>query len=220
MDKITILIADDHAIVRDGLRALASAQEDMEVVAEAVDGREAVEKTRLHLPQVVLMDITMPGKNGLEATREIKKAFPEVKVLVLTMHESDEYFFQMLEAGASGYFVKGGSTADLIGAIRSVSQGDVFLYPTMAKKLLSEYLKKEKAGPERETYDGLTARELEIIKLVAEGSTNQEIAASLVLSAATIQTHRAHIMAKLGLHNRTELVRYALKKGYITLESN
>ncbi len=220
MEKITILIADDHAIVRDGLRAMAGAQEDMDVVAEAVDGREAVEKTRRHLPQVVLMDITMPGKNGLEATREIKKAFPDVKILVLTMHESDEYFFQMLEAGASGYFVKGGSTADLIGAIRSVSQGDVFLYPTMAKKLLSEYLKKEKTGAERENYDGLTARELEIIKLVAGGSTNQEIAYRLVLSAATVQTHRAHIMAKLGLHNRTELVRYALKKGYITLESS
>jgi two-component system, NarL family, response regulator NreC len=220
MGKIKILIADDHAIVRDGLKALLGSQPDIEVVAEAVNGDEAVEKTREFLPEVILMDITMPGKNGLDATREIKKAFPEVKILVLTMHESDEYFFKMLDAGASGYFIKGGSTGELINAVHTVSQGDVFLHPSVAKKLLSDYLRREKVGPERQTYDGLTGRELEIIKLVAGGYTNQEIANSLVVSAATVQTHRAHIMAKLGLHSRTELVRYALKKGYVTLEND
>jgi two-component system response regulator NreC len=220
MDKIKVLIADDHAIVRDGLRALLSSQDDIDLVGEAVDGNEAVSKTRELQPQVVLMDITMPGLNGLDATREIKKTFPDSRILVLTMHESDEYFFKMLDAGASGYFVKGGSTPDLLNAIHTVSQGDVFLYPSMAKKLLSEYLKRDKGTPEKEASDGLTAREMEIIKLVAGGYTNQEIANSLVLSATTVQTHRAHIMAKLGLHSRTELVRYALKKGYITLENS
>jgi two-component system response regulator NreC len=219
VDKIRVLIADDHAIVRDGLKALLGSQPDIEIVAEAVDGNEAVEKTREFQPQLVLMDITMPGKNGLDATREIKKAFPDIKILVLTMHESDEYFFKMLDAGASGYFIKGGSTSELINAVHTVSQGDVFLYPSVAKKLLSDYLQRDKGGSEREAYDGLTSREMEIIKLVAGGYTNQEIANSLVLSAATVQTHRAHIMAKLGLHSRTELVRYALKKGYITLEN-
>ncbi len=219
MDKIKVLIVDDHAIVREGLRNLLQAQEDIEVIGEAVDGSEAISKTESLKPDVVLMDITMPGIGGLEATRQIKELHPEVKILVLTMHESDEYFFKMLSAGASGYFVKGGSSAELVSALRAVWRGDVFLYPTMAKRLLNDYLKRAETGDEKESLDGLTQREREILKLIAEGRTNQEVADLLVLSPTTVQTHRAHIMAKLGLRNHTELIKYALRQGLITLEA-
>lgn len=218
MSKMRVLIADDHVIVREGLRALLEAQPDIEVVGEATDGEEAVNETKEVQPDIVLMDITMPGMNGLEATRQIRQYNPDVKILVLTMHEGDEYFFKFLEVGASGYFVKGGSSRELISALRAVWQGDVFLYPTMAKKLLSDYLQRVKAGQDKQSYDGLTNREREIVKLIAEGHTNQEIAELLVLSVATVQTHRAHIMAKLGLRSPTELVKYALRRGFITLE--
>ena len=219
MSKIRVLIVDDHVIVREGLHALLEAQPDIEVVGEATDGEEAVNKTREVQPDIVLMDITMPGMNGLEATRHIRQHSPDVKILVLTMHEGDEYFFKMLDAGASGYFIKGGSSSELITALRVVWSGDVFLYPTMAKKLLSDYLRRVRTGQDKESYDGLTNREREILKLIAEGHTNQEIAELLVLSVATVQTHRAHIMAKLGLHSRTELIKYAIRRGFITLDT-
>ncbi|MBI2832223.1 MAG: response regulator transcription factor [Chloroflexi bacterium] len=219
MEKMRVLIADDHVIVREGLRSLLQAQPDIEVVGEAADGEEAVRKTEELQPDVVLMDITMPGMSGLEATRQIRKDNPNVKILVLTMHESDEYFFKMLDAGVSGYFVKGGSSNELLAALKTISQGDVYLYPTMAKKLLSDYLQRVRAGADKETYDGLTGRERQILKLIAEGRTTQDIADSLVLSGATVQTHRAHIMSKLGLRSRTELIKYAIKHGYVTLET-
>ncbi len=219
MNKIRVLIADDHVIVREGLRALLEAQPDIQVVGEATDGEETVNRTREIQPDIILMDITMPGMNGLEATRQIKEHYPDVKILVLTMHESDEYFFKILDAGASGYFVKGGSSTELISALRAVWRGDAYLYPTMAKKLLSDYLRRVGAGDDKASYDGLTNREREILKLIAEGHTNQEIAELLVLSIATVQTHRAHIMAKLGLHNPTELIKYAIRRGFITLDT-
>ncbi len=219
MNKIRVLIADDHAIVREGLRALLEVHPDIEVVGEATDGEEAVNKTVEVQPDIVLMDITMPRMNGLEATRQIKQRSPDIKILVLTMHEGDEYFFNILDAGASGYFVKGGSSSELISALRVVWHGDVFLYPVMAKKLLRDYLQRVGAGDDKERYDGLTNREREILKLIAEGHTNQEIADLLVLSTATVQTHRAHIMAKLGLHSRTELIKYAIRRGFITLDT-
>ncbi len=219
MSKMRVLIADDHVIVREGLRALLEAQPDIKVVGEAADGEEAVKKTREVQPDIVLMDITMPGMNGLEATRQIRQHSPDVKILALTMHEGNEYFFKILDAGASGYFIKGGSSSELISALRAVWSGDVFLYPTMAKKLLSDYLRRVRTGQDKESYDGLTNREREILKLIAEGHTNQEIAELLVLSVATVQTHRAHIMAKLGLHSRTELIKYAIRRGFITLDT-
>ncbi len=219
MSTIRVLIADDHTVVREGLRALLTAQPDIEVVGEARDGEEAVSETEKLQPDIVLMDITMPGMNGLEATSHIKQQSPEVKILVLTMHESDDYFFRILEAGASGYFIKGGSSSELISAVRAVWRGDVFIYPTMAKRLLQDYLQRVKAGQDAESYDGLTSRQREILKLIAEGCTNQEIAERLFLSVATVQTHRANIMAKLGLHNRTELVKYAIRHGFITLDT-
>ncbi|MBI4284697.1 MAG: response regulator transcription factor [Chloroflexi bacterium] len=219
MDKIRVLIVDDHQLVREGLRTILEAQPDFEIVGEATDGEEAVQKTKEIRPDIALMDITMPGMGGLEATQEIKQCCPEVKVLALTMHESDDYFFKMLSSGASGYFIKGGSSAELISALRAVSRGDVFLYPTMAKKLLSDYLQRIKTGSDKDRYDGLTGREREIMKLFAEGYTSQEIAERLVLSVATVQTHRANIMSKLGLHSRAELIKYALRHGYITLDT-
>lgn len=214
-----ILIADDHVIVREGLRTLLEAQPDIEVVGEAKDGEEAVSKTKETQPDIVLMDITMPGMNGLEATRQIKQHDPDVRILVLTMHEEDEYFFEFLYAGASGYFVKGGSSDELVLALRAVWHGDVFLYPTMAKKLLGDYLQGMRAEQDKKSYDGLTNREREVLKLIAEGHTNQEIAELLVISTTTVQTHRANIMAKLGLHSRTELIKYALRRGFITLDT-
>lgn len=219
MEKIRLLIADDHLIVREGLRAILGAQPDIEVVGEATNGEEAVDKVKEIRPDIVLMDITMPELDGLEATRRIKQNNPEVNILILTMHEGDEYFFKSLDVGASGYFIKGGSSRELISALRAVYHGDVFLYPTMAKKLLGNYLQQVKAGQHKESYDGLTGREREILTLVAKGQTNQEIAELLVLSAATVQTHRAHIMAKLGLHSRTELVKYAIRQGFIALDT-
>ncbi|MFQ5996324.1 MAG: response regulator [Dehalococcoidales bacterium] len=219
MSKIRVLIADDHAIVREGLRTLLEAQPDIEVVGEATTGEEVVNKTKEVQPDIVLMDITMPVMSGLEATRQIRQNSPEVKILVLTMHESDDYFFSILEVGASGYFIKGGSSTELISALRAVWRGDVFIYPTMAKKLLSDYLQRVKFGQDKEHYDGLTERQREILKLIAEGYTNQEIADLLVLSVATVQTHRAHIMAKLGLRSRTELIKYAIRRGFITLDT-
>jgi two-component system response regulator NreC len=189
------------------------------VVGEASSGEEAIVKTKEFHPDIVLMDITMPVMSGLDATRQIKQQYPDVSILILTMHEGDEYFFKSLDAGASGYFIKGGSSTELISALRAVHQGAVFLYPTMAKKLLGHYLEQVKAGQDKDSYDGLTGREREILKLIAEGRTNQEIAELLVLSSATVQTHRANIMAKLGLHSRTELTKYAIRQGFTTLDT-
>jgi two-component system response regulator NreC len=218
MDKMHVLVTDDHIIVREGLRAILDAQPDIQVVGEATNGLEAVQKVEETKPDIVLMDISMPEMNGLEATRQIKQAHPEVKILALTMHEGDEYFFEVLQVGASGYFVKGGSSQELLGALRALQQGDVYISPIMTKKLLSDYLRHAKTGQDKEVYTGLTGREKEILKLVAEGLNNQEIAEKLFLSPATVQTHRANIMAKLGLHSRTELVKYALRNGMITLD--
>jgi len=161
------------------------------------------------------MDIGMPGVSGLEATREIKRRWPQVQVLVLTMHRSDDYFFRMLEAGASGYVLKGADPGDLITAVRVAARGDVFLYPSMAKQLVADYLGRVQAGEERASYDGLTDREREVLRLVAEGLTTPEIAEALNLSVNTVQTHRRHIMEKLNLHSRVELIKYAIRRGLI-----
>lgn len=218
MSKMKVLIVDDHVIVREGLRALLETQPDIKIVGEAANGQEALNKVVEVKPDIVLMDITMPGINGLEATRQIKQRNPDVKILVLTVHEGDEYFFKMLTAGASGYFVKGGSSNELVSAMRIVRQGDVYLYPTVAKKLLGEYLQRVRTGNNKKDYNGLTNRERQVLKLIAEGDSNQKIAELLVLSPTTVQTHRTHIMAKLGIHNRTELVKYAIRHGFITLD--
>jgi len=213
--RIRVLIADDHTILRQGLRALLDAQEDLEVVGEAADGERAVQLSRTLSPDVVVMDITMPGLDGLAATRAIKRDVPGAQVLILTMHESDEYFFRVLEAGASGYVLKRAAASDLVDAIRVVARGEVFLHPAVAKKLVSDYLGRAQAGEGMDAYQQLSQREKEVLALIAEGLANREIAERLVLSLSTVQTHYGHILTKLGLRNRAELVRYAIKHGLI-----
>jgi two-component system response regulator NreC len=214
-EKIRVLVADDHTIVREGVRLLLEAQPDIEVVGEASDGAEAVARVRELHPDLVVMDIQMPNWNGLQATRAIKEEFPQMHVLALTMYESDEYFFQMLAAGASGYILKKAASTDLLTAIRAVHQGDVFLYPSVARRLVSDYLTRVKSGEEQSSYDGLTVREREVLKLIAEGHTNQVIADKLVISPSTVQTHRNRIMQRLNLHTRAELIKYAMRKGML-----
>lgn len=215
MKKITVLLADDHRLLREGIKSLLEKAPDIEVVGEANDGTEALAKAQALSPDVVLMDISMPGMNGLEATRQIKALKPATKVLILSMHESNQYISQFLRSGASGYVLKDSAGSELAGAIRSVFQGDAFLYPSIARKLLEEYLQKAQAGEESESFDGLTGREREILKMIAEGRSNKEIADALSLSVRTVQAHRANLMGKLHMHDRTELVRYAIRKGLI-----
>lgn len=217
MSKIRVLIVDDHTIVREGIRLLLEAQPDIQVVGEASEGGEALEKVRQLQPDIVLMDIGMPGMNGLVATQQIKKLNANVHVVALTVHEADDYFFRILNAGASGYVLKGAESAELLSAIRAAYRGDIFLHPAMAGKLVRDYLRRAGADEEKATYGGLTEREREVLKLIAEGYTNQEIANLLTLSPNTVQTHRAHIMEKLNLHNRTELIKYALRQGIIDI---
>ncbi len=219
MGKIRVLVADDHTIVREGVSLLLQGEPDIEVVGEAMNGREAVEKCLQLRPDVVLMDIAMPELNGLEATKHLKSARPEIRVLVLTVHESDEYFFQALQAGASGYVLKGATSGELVAAVRAVSSGGIFLHPAVAEKLVHDYLQRVSSnGSVRTRYDGLTPREKEVLILIAEGATNQGIADKLVLSPSTVQTHRANIMEKLQLHNRAELIKYAIRQGLIQLD--
>ncbi len=214
-ETIRVLIVDDHAIVRASARLLLQAEPDIEVVGEAGDGQAAIAQTEALMPDVVLMDLAMPGISGLEAAREIKRRWPQVQVLALTVHRSDDYFFRMLEAGASGYVLKGADPADLPFAVRAAQRGYVFLYPAMAERLAADYLRRVRAGEERSSYDGLTDPEREVLRLVAEGLTTDEIAQALVVSSSTIQSHRRAIMEKLNLHNRVELVKYAMRRGLI-----
>ena len=211
-ESIRVLIADDHTIVRSGLHLLLESEPDIKVVGEATDGGLAVKMAEELLPNVVLMDIGMPELNGIEATRKIKESAPNVVVLILTMHRSDEYFFQALEAGASGYVLKGAETTELITAVRSVARGDVFLYPSVARQLVQQYLNQTDVDIPGEPH--LTQREREILKLIAEGYTTNEIADQLVVSPSTIHSHRTNVFQKLNLSTRHELVQYARKHGF------
>jgi len=217
---IRILLVDDHAVVRAGLRYLLDAQPDMTVIGEAGSGEEALRLIEELQPDIVLMDISMPGMGGLEATRRIKRQFPTVKVLILTMHANEEYLFQVLQAGGSGYVLKKAADTELIGAIHVVHRGEAFLYPEVTTLLVQDYLQRVRDGAETGSYEVLTDREREVLRLIAEGYTSQEIADLLVVSLKTVETHRAHIMDKLSLHSRAELVQYALRKGILTPESS
>jgi two-component system, NarL family, response regulator NreC len=216
-NKIKLLLADDHAVVRSGLRMLLSAQPDMEIVAEAETGVETVAKTQEFRPDVVLMDVEMPEMNGIEATRRIKQSVPETAVLALTMYEDEQYFFEMLKAGASGYVPKRAAPDELVNAIRTVSQGEVFLYPTLAARLVNDYLNRDETAVSDPEED-LTPREREVLIQIAEGLTNPEIADELSISVKTVDRHRENIMRKLNLHSRVHLVKYAIRKGLIDLE--
>jgi two-component system, NarL family, response regulator NreC len=212
-DSIRVLIADDHTIVRSGVRLLLEAEPDLEVVGEAVDGNQALQLAGELRPDVVLMDIAMPVMDGLEATRRLKHMFPQIQVLILTMHRSDEYFFEILRAGASGYLLKGADTSDLIKAVRVVSQGEAFLYPSMAQKLIKDFLSREPGTTEAERK--LTPREHEILCLKAEGYSNKEVAQRLVISPSTVNTHLTNLMDKLQLTNHREIIQYARQHGLL-----
>lgn len=210
-----LLLVDDHAVVRSGLKMLLSGHEEMEIVGEAGSAAEAMREAERTTPEVILMDIGLPDKTGIEATRDIKKRFPEMKIVALTIHEDEEYFFQMLDAGASGYVPKRAAPDELITAIRAAAAGEVYLYPSMAKLLVRDYLNVERPADEKLNLDGLTDREREVLTHLAEGAGNEEIATALVISPKTVERHRENIMRKLNLHSRAELVRYAIRKGII-----
>ncbi len=213
--KIRVLIVDDHTILRAGLRMMLNAQPDIEVVGEASDGHQAVIAAQRLQPDVILMDITMPECNGIEATRQVKRLLPDMRVLVLTMHENEEYLFQVLRAGASGYILKEAADTELVIAIRLVYSGRFYLSPSAQSMMVGDYLQRVHTGEEHDSYSALTEREREILKLVAEGYTNNQIAERLTISPKTVDTHRTHIMDKLNLHSRAELVKYAMRRGLL-----
>ncbi|MFH1651853.1 MAG: response regulator transcription factor [Chloroflexota bacterium] len=215
MSRIKVMIVDDHAIMRDGIKALLGLHDDIDVVGEASDGKEAVEKAQTLAPDVVIMDLAMQGMDGMEATRRIVKRNPKVKVLVLTQHTNREYVLSAIKSGAAGYVPKRALGSDLISALRAVNDSQSFLYPSAATALIQEYLHQKKF----DAYDTLTGREREILKMIAEGHTSQEIANTLVISLKTVLGHRARIMKKLDLHNRSELIKYAIRKGLVTVDS-
>ncbi len=216
MGKIKILIVDDHAILRDGIRALLSLYEDIEIVGEASEGKEAIDKAQELSPDVVIMDIAMPGMDGLEATRRLKKKAPKVKVLALTQHDNKEYVLSIVKAGAAGYVPKKALGSELVTAIKAVHRDESFLHPSATAALIEDYLQQAKG--EEDPYDRLTAREREVLKLIADGLTSREIADMLFISLKTVLGHRAEIMEKLNLHNRTELIKYAMRKGLVSVD--
>lgn len=217
-EAIRLLLADDHAVVRSGLRLLLEAQPDLAIVGEAENGEEAIRRTAELRPDVVLMDIEMPGMNGIEAARRIKAQSPGTSVLALTMYEDDQYFFEMLRAGASGYVPKRAAPDELASAIRAVSRGEVFIHPSLAGRLVQDYLQRCDVEVQEQATGDLTPREQEVLTLIAQGLSNNEIADQLVISAKTVDRHRENIMRKLNLHSRVDLVKYALRKGLIDLE--
>jgi DNA-binding NarL/FixJ family response regulator len=212
--KTRILLADDHAMVRRGLRHVLDAEADLEVVAEANDGRSAVALALDEEIDLAILDITMPRLTGLQATRELLKRRPDMRVLILSMHDNEEYFFQALRAGASGYVLKSAADRDLVEACRATIRGQPFIYPDAVKTLIRDYLERARDGDEVSA-DPLTPRESEIVKLIAEGYSNKGIAEELVISEKTVERHRANVLEKLGMHDRVELTRYAIRRGLV-----
>lgn len=213
--KIRLLLVDDHAVVRTGLRMMLEGENDFEIVGEAENATEALNQISSLEPEVVLMDIGLPDMSGIEATRKIKQLAPETAIVALTIHEDEEYFFKMLDAGASGYVPKRAAPEELITAIRVTAKGEVYLFPSLAKLLVSDYLTQSQQPKKQATLDGLTPREYEVLTLLADGASNIEIADKLSISPKTVARHRENIMGKLNLHSRTELVKYAIRKGII-----
>ncbi|MCQ6560017.1 response regulator transcription factor [Paenibacillus mendelii] len=216
---MSIIIVDDHAVVRSGLKLLLSEKEDMTVVGEASEGDEAIALAGQLRPDVVLMDLSMPhGKDGLTAAKELSQILPDTAVLILTMHDDDEYLFRAIQAGASGYVLKSAPHEELVTAIRTVAGGNAYLYPTATKRLMSEYMDCFQAGSNQDQYDTLTTREKEILSLAAKGYANKEIAEQLFISVKTVETHKSNVMEKLGLRSRPDLIKYAVKKGLLNYE--
>ncbi len=213
---IRLMLVDDHEVVRSGLRMLLESEEDIEIVGECSSGEEAVSEAAQLMPDVILMDIGLPDISGIEVTKEIKSASPETAIVALTIHEDEEYFFKMLDAGASGYVPKRAAPEELLTAIQVAAGGDVYLYPSLATLLVKDYLAVDSDAKDRKDLDGLTSREQEVLAHLADGASNAEIAETLSISPKTVARHRENIMRKLNLHSRTELVKYAIRKGIIT----
>ncbi len=218
---LRVLIVDDHTIVRQGLRKLLESEGDIEIVGEAADGREAVAKAADLTPSVVLLDISMPGLNGLEAIRQIMKRSPKSRVLVLSMHKNEAYVLQALRNGASGYVLKESASEEIVTALRALGRGESYLSPSISRVVIDDYLRINSGGEQagRTLYESLTAREREIFQLLAEGLKNHEVAERLHVSVKTVETHRAHVMEKLGLNNIAELVKYAIEIGIVQLDA-
>lgn len=212
--KIRVLLADDHEVVRSGLRMVLDSEPDIEVVAEAVDGADALEKALTGAIDLTILDVSMPRMTGLRAASELHRQSPEMRILMLSMHDNEQYFFEALKAGASGYVLKTAANRDLVAACRACMRGEAFLYPPAVTSLVRDYLDGARRG-EHPPEDPLTAREMEIVKLIAEGHTSEEIAAQLVLSKKTVERHRANILGKLEMRNRVELTRYAIRRGLV-----
>jgi len=208
-----ILIADDHAIVRSGLKRLLDAKTDMEVVAEAEDGAEAVDKALKEEVDLAILDVSMPRMTGIQAAAELQKRKPELKTLMLSMHDSEQFLFEALKAGASGYVLKSGADTDIVDAVRAAMRGDSYLYPSAVTTLVRDYV--DRGGRGEEEFDVLTPRELEVLKLIAEANTSKEIADKLFISIKTVDRHRQNILDKLGMRDRVELTRYAIRRGLI-----
>jgi DNA-binding NarL/FixJ family response regulator len=208
-----ILIADDHSIVRSGLRKVLDSKADMEVVAEAEDGAEAVDKALKENVHLVILDVSMPRKTGIQAAAELHKRKPELRVLILSMHDSEQFLFEALKAGASGYVLKSGADTDIVDAVRAAMRGDSYLYPSAVTTLVRDYV--ERGGRGEEQFDVLTPRELEVLKLIAEAQTSKKIAQQLFISIKTVERHRQNILDKLGMRDRVELTRYAIRRGLI-----
>jgi two-component system response regulator NreC len=217
MPVIKVLVVDDHTIVRDGICSLLGVLDDIEVVGQASNGKEALEKITSLCPDVVLMDIAMPIMGGLEATRRIHKRFPDVKIMVLTQYDDREYVIPIIEAGASGFISKSAVSSELESGIHALYSGGSFLSPDVASVIVSDYQSRDGAHKVIDPYDSLTDRERDVLKLLAEGYTNQQIAKMLVISPKTVEGHKTNLMSKLDVHNRVDLVKYALKKGIITV---
>ena len=218
MGKIRILLADDHVLVRQGTRELLEQEDDMEVVAEAGDGEDAVRQAINQRPDVAIMDISMPKLNGIEATRQIKASHPSTAVLVLSAYDDDQYIFALLEAGAAGYLLKDVQASELIQAVRAVHTGESVLHPAIARKVINRFAQPADKRTEKVSLDQLTEREMQVLKLAAKGMTNQEIAHELVISIRTVQVHLSNVFGKIGVGSRTEAVLYALRGGWITLQ--
>ena len=216
MDKIRLVLVDDHEVVRTGLRMLLEHQPDMEIVGEASTGAEALEMAAQMKPDVIVMDITLPDISGIEATRRIKQSQPDSAIVALTIHEDEQYFFEMLQAGAAGYVPKRAAPEDLINSIRAAYNEEIYLYPSLAKALVSDFISRSHTGTEDLTLGELTPREAEVLELLAEGLLNDEIAEQLVISPHTVARHRENLMRKLGLHSKSELVKYAIRRGIIS----
>ena len=215
MARIRLLLVDDHEVVRSGLRMLLENEADLDIVGEADTGEKALEMVGTLKPDVVIMDITLPDISGIDITKRVKEEHPDVAVVALTIHEDQQYFFEMLQAGASGYVPKRAAPDDLINAIRASHRGEMYIYPSLAKLLVGDFLARGGEERTKETMNGLTPREGEVLSLLAEGKTNDEIADFLSISVHTVARHRENLMGKLGLHSRSELVKYAIRKGVI-----